>query len=319
MRFLFWIALAGPLLGVEWPGRLPYGKPVTLEGGLSELRCGGQAVESLFDITGMAGFVVTAGAEQFAPARLAGNRWQVALPSLPAAASVTIRLRLNGRLREAAARSLVKAMERDPRFRRAQEAGGGGAAWVAALLAPGGVLREQYRALCPCSGFPETAAAALVERLQKEPILRWPGSWIDVLTSEAAIELVESAKIDLAVVTAELEKYAGLDAGVLAAPRLGEIQAATLVAIYPFGPVEFAEPRKWQRLSLNLGVSSFNGRQAYFYGAGFRLNRFFRVSVGALVYRRANETAFRQEFALMPSIDLSALPGLSSLFSRSSP
>jgi hypothetical protein len=91
-----------------------------------------------------------------------------------------------------------------------------------------------------------------------------------------------------------------------------------------------------QRVSLGFGMalkdlsgaskSKISSQNAFAYGVGFRLNKYFRLSAGGLLYRTtlpavngvtspANGT-LRQEFFVGPSIDVTALSALQSIFAK---
>ena len=57
---------------------------------------------------------------------------------------------------------------------------------------------------------------------------------------------------------------------------------------------------------------------AFVYGVGFRLNKYFRVTAGGMVFRSSGATqcSLCNEFFVGPSIDLTALPGLRQIFAR---
>jgi len=141
-------------------------------------------------------------------------------------------------------------------------------------------------------------------------------------------------------ITADLKKYAGFDVGALYAPRLNELRSFATVNIY-FGSVAL-HPEKgtrlvyWERLSLTFGMalkdlsgntaSKISGENAFVYGIGVRLNKYFRISTGGMVYRTSlpavNGVAspltnrLRQEFYIGPSIDITALPALEGIFGK---
>jgi hypothetical protein len=148
-------------------------------------------------------------------------------------------------------------------------------------------------------------------------------------------------------VVCDLQKYAGFDVGALYSPRLNELRSFFMVHIY-FGTVDAhpgAPPPKhttgeWlrQRTSLALGMaladvsgssnSKISGENAFIYGLGFRLNKYFRITGGGLLYRTTLPAgsngmtspangALRHEFFIGPSIDITGLSALQSLFAKS--
>ena len=147
-------------------------------------------------------------------------------------------------------------------------------------------------------------------------------------------------------VVCDLKKYAGFDVGALYAYRLSELRSFAMVHIY-LGPVQLKtdapplKPGGWesvrQRVSLAFGMaikdlsgasnSKISSENAFVYGVGVRLNKYFRLSAGGMLYRTtlpakngvtspANGT-LRQEIFVGPSIDVTALPALKSIFAKS--
>jgi hypothetical protein len=144
----------------------------------------------------------------------------------------------------------------------------------------------------------------------------------------------------------DLQKYAGFDVGALYSFRLSELRSFFVVHIYfgsvsarPGAPPPKQTPAEWlrQRTSLALGMalsdisgssnSKISGQNAFVYGLGVRLNKYFRITAGGLLYRTtlpagpggatspANGT-LRQEFFIGPSIDISGLSALQSIFAK---
>jgi len=131
--------------------------------------------------------------------------------------------------------------------------------------------------------------------------------------------------------TQDLSKYAGFDAGALYAPRINELRGYYMVHIYPTGPVELDTSGHipfWDRWSIAVGESTgdlssngasrVKGDKAFIYGVGFRLNKYFRVTAGGMLYRDAVGNRLLNEAFIGPSIDVTALPGLKSVFASSS-
>ncbi len=146
-------------------------------------------------------------------------------------------------------------------------------------------------------------------------------------------------------VVSDLKKYAGFDVGALYSYRLSELRSFAMAHIY-FGPVQLktdAPPPKpgageWlrQRTSLAFGIalkdisgasnSKITSEDAFIYGLGFRLNKYFRISAGGMLYRttlpavagtsNAANGTLRQEFFIGPSIDVTALSALQSIFAK---
>jgi hypothetical protein len=173
----------------------------------------------------------------------------------------------------------------------------------------------------PLGALPSATAVNLQLNVTGEPTgAPVPASC--AMSSDSGIQLTQSS------VTQDLTKYAGFDTGALHAPRINELRQFYLVHIYPWGPVELNTGSKVpfaQRWSLAVGASGAdfsvnpdsrirNGK-AFAYGLGFRLNKYFRVTAGAMVYRDAVTNRLASALCFGPSIDITALPGLTSIFS----
>jgi hypothetical protein len=147
-------------------------------------------------------------------------------------------------------------------------------------------------------------------------------------------------------VVSDLKKYAGFDVGALYSYRLSELRSFAMVHIY-LGPIQLKtdapplKPGAWEsireRVSLAFGMalkdlsgasnSKISSENAFVYGVGVRLNKYFRLSAGGMLYRTtlpavngvtspANGT-LRQEVFVGPSIDVTALSALKSIFAKS--
>jgi hypothetical protein len=118
---------------------------------------------------------------------------------------------------------------------------------------------------------------------------------IDVLA-----QLSVGVQMEVSSVTTDVAKYAGFDVGAIYIPRMNELRQFLVANIYPFGPVDLdtngvALMSMRSRFSISLGASlgdlSSNAKSrvrsenAFVYGVGYRLNKYFRVSVGGAVYR----------------------------------
>jgi hypothetical protein len=144
----------------------------------------------------------------------------------------------------------------------------------------------------------------------------------------------------------DLKKYAGFDVGALYSFRLNELRSFAMIHIY-FGPIQLKTDvpangkREWlrQRVSLAFGMalkdisggdknkSKVAAQNAFVYGLGFRVNKYFRLSTGGLLYRATLPAingvpspvtnSLRHEFFVGPSIDVTALPALKTIFAKS--
>jgi len=161
-------------------------------------------------------------------------------------------------------------------------------------------------------------------------------------TATSSLAVGQDTETDI---VSDLKKYAGFDVGALYSPRLSELRTFAMVNIY-FGSVQLKtdvpppKPGFWpalqQRVSLAFGMalkdisgaskSKITSEDAFVYGLGFRLNKYFRLGAGGLLYRTtlpaangstspANGT-LRQEFFVGPSIDVTAISALQSIFAK---
>jgi hypothetical protein len=144
-------------------------------------------------------------------------------------------------------------------------------------------------------------------------------------------QLSQGVVLSQSSTTQDLNKYAGFDAGALYAPRINELRGYYMVHIYPTGPVELDTSGHipfWDHWSIAVGEStgdlSSNGAsrvksdKAFVYGLGFRLNKYFRVTAGGMLYRDSAGNRLLNEAFIGPSVDITALPGLKSVFASSS-
>ena len=148
------------------------------------------------------------------------------------------------------------------------------------------------------------------------------------------VQLSEGVQLDTSTVTADLSKYAGFDAGAGYVPRINELRSFFMVHIYPWGPVELDTggllPKDWKkRFSISVGMSigdisgntksRIKAEDAFAYGLGCRINKYFRISIGGVVYRDSGTGGgLLNEAFIAPSIDLTALPGLKQIFASAS-
>ena len=139
---------------------------------------------------------------------------------------------------------------------------------------------------------------------------------------------------DISSTTTDFDKYAGVDVGAVYVPRINELRQFFMVNVYPWGPVVLDSNglmmRNWkQRTALAFGVSlgdlssNANSRvkkeNAFVYGLSYRINKYFRITAGGVLYREsAPGSRLLNEFAFGPSIDITALPGLKQVFASAS-
>ena len=185
--------------------------------------------------------------------------------------------------------------------------------------------------------------AAPFERAAKTFITDYEGLR-DVLGAAVSANVSVQAGSTATDITADLKKYAGFDGGALYVPRLQELRGFATVNIY-WGSVALHPDRgqkNWaqERLSLMLGMavkdlsggnandSKIKSNNAFAYGIGFRLNKYFRLNAGGLVYRTSLpavngiggtlDNKLRHELFVGPSIDITAIPALQGIFAKKS-
>jgi hypothetical protein len=147
--------------------------------------------------------------------------------------------------------------------------------------------------------------------------------------ADVVAELSVGVRMDVNSVTSDFAKYAGFDVGAIYIPRIDELRQFFMVNIYPSGPVDLdnngvpigGKARFSIALGLSVGDLSSNansrikGDNAFIYGIGYRVNKYFRITVGGALYRDAGAgKGLLHEAFIAPSIDLTALPGLKQIF-----
>jgi hypothetical protein len=203
-------------------------------------------------------------------------------------------------------------------------------------------------------GFEDTltasAAYAALKKPPSDPDLakmaqRYTDNY-DALRLQLAINVAATLSVDVGAtaddITEDLKKYAGFDVGALYVPRLQELRSFATVNIY-FGSVALHPENGqrlifWERVSLSFGMAlkdlsgadtsttKIKGENAFAYGIGVRLNKYFRITTGGIVYRTQlpaiNGVAspitgkLRNEFFIGPSIDVTAIPALKGIFAK---
>jgi len=168
----------------------------------------------------------------------------------------------------------------------------------------------------------------------KNAAMAFNTAYTAVLTAfggDVIAQLSQGVALTQSSTTQDLNKYAGFDAGALYAPRINELRGYYMVHVYPWGPVELDTNGhippldRWSiafgestgDLSSN-GASRVKGDKAFVYGVGFRINKYFRVTAGGMLYRDAVGNRLLNELFIGPSIDITALPGLKSVFASAS-
>ena len=132
-------------------------------------------------------------------------------------------------------------------------------------------------------------------------------------------QIEQSLQLTQNAVTQDLSKYAGFDAGALQSPRTNELRPFYLVHAYPWGPVDLETTGHVplaQRWSLAVGISTGSGpsNREFVYGLGFRLNKYFHFTAGTMISRDPVSGRLRGTFCFGPSIEITALPGLTAIF-----
>ena len=130
----------------------------------------------------------------------------------------------------------------------------------------------------------------------------------------------------------DLQRYAGIDIGGLYAPSIDELRQFLLINIY-FGAVD-DKPRRFSssqdfwvsRFSLSVGAEMgdlggsddavIRDGKAYAIGVGFRLNKYFRLGVGSMLYRSVSHNDLRSAGYVVISMGLTGFRALEGLVSK---
>lgn len=191
----------------------------------------------------------------------------------------------------------------------------------------------------------EATKAGIKDPTLKQQVDSFLANYASVVTQfqiDVSANLTVSMDATADDITADLKKYAGFDTGALYAPRLHELRSFATVNIY-LGSVAL-HPEKGtrspflERFSLTFGMAlkdisgsntaktKITDQNAFVYGIGVRLNKYFRISTGGMLYRTklpaVNGVAspidnkLRHEFYIGPSIDITALPALEGIFGK---
>ncbi len=158
------------------------------------------------------------------------------------------------------------------------------------------------------------------------------------LAVEIAGTQADAAVSDSATIK-DFEKYAGIDYGAIYVPRAQAFRHFFTVNVY-FGSVEdqpapsaasSGDSKKFgnflqQRISLTFGVSIgdlssqkasiIKDNNAFVYGMGFRINKYFRLTAGAVGFRDARSDRFSHALMVGPSVDLTAFKFIAGIFGK---
>ena len=148
------------------------------------------------------------------------------------------------------------------------------------------------------------------------------------------VQISLQSEVTASALVQDIQKYAGLDYAAIYSKNLNELRKFITVNIY-FGPVsdtptQYSSNKKlnWiqERFSLTFGLSvgdlssnensDIEGDNAYIYGIGFRLNKYFRINAGNMLYRSKTSGGMEDDFSVGASIDLTAFDALKGLVSK---
>ena len=188
------------------------------------------------------------------------------------------------------------------------------------------------------SSLPSTAAA-------QRAAAAFYGNFLtlkDELRNRVAAEIEASNEETRAAEMKDFEKFAGLDYGAIYIPRMQALRHFATINIY-FGQVEdkpvnakvlanantgrtktdIMESLR-QRISLTFGMSigdissqedsAIKDDNAFLYGMGFRLNKYFRITAGGAAFRDKRNDGIRHGLMIGPSIDLTAFKYIRGIF-----
>ena len=317
---------------------LPYGQPFLVTGDTADVQLAGGPLKNLLATQTVSGnYTDSDGTKGTIPvAAITGTAWNATIGKLAADTSVTIDFQFTGLLDSSLQETVVSEMFGDPAYRAAVSQfvraaqGKASAAQMAAATLLAQAATEVLTSVLARKGLTPKNPADLKTSLSA------------VLTGSSSLAVGNDQQSDE---VSDLKKYAGFDVGALYAYRLSELRTFAMVHIY-FGTVQLktdAPPLKpgageWlrQRLSLAFGMalkdisgasnSKVSSQNAFVYGLGVRLNKYFRISAGGMLYRTtlpavggvtgaANGT-LRHELFIGPSIDVTALSALQSIFAK---
>jgi len=155
---------------------------------------------------------------------------------------------------------------------------------------------------------------------------------VEALVKEVSVQIVLSAEVSVLTRVQDLQRYAGIDIGGLYAPSIDELRQFLLINIY-FGAVD-DKPRRFSssqdfwvsRFSLSVGAEMgdlggsddavIRDGKAYAIGVGFRLNKYFRLGVGSMLYRSVSHNDLRSAGYVVISMGLTGFRALEGLVSK---
>jgi hypothetical protein len=157
----------------------------------------------------------------------------------------------------------------------------------------------------------------------------------DALVQDVSASITLDANKQEEAGVQDFQKYAGVDAGAIYIPSVKSLMSYVTFNIY-FGSVDETPPHATgvaqflqQRFSLTLGVavgdlsgqanSQIKGSNAFLFGLGFRLNKYFRLTAGDAVFRNKVDDKINHGFFVGPSVDISALPNIRNVFGKVKP
>ena len=211
-------------------------------------------------------------------------------------------------------------------------------------IAPGmkpGQIYERIKSLQD-SDYVKAFAGQPADKLEdaRESAALFRKDYDKIQTALLAAVIEDNVEVSIRQIAASevkyLEKYAAADLGALWIPRINQFRLFALLNIYA-GPVELTpsaplsragwKPFLKERLSLATGYSlkdissvhdsKIRGNNAWIYGLGFRVNRYFRIAAGGTLYRGASQSSgLRNDFFIGPSADLTAIEYFKNIFSK---
>ncbi|MDG5766237.1 hypothetical protein QA596_02080 [Balneolales bacterium ANBcel1] len=137
-------------------------------------------------------------------------------------------------------------------------------------------------------------------------------------------ELVSAASFSSEIGTKDIESYAGFDVGPLVIPAAEAYGYFFTVNIYPGKVDANRDPRHWykDRLSLTAGIGLTTpyldaDGPVFYAGAGYRINRAFRVTGGATFYRPEGDDSLKWMFGTGVTLHFRFINDLLHIFSGS--
>lgn len=317
--------------------RVAAGVPVSIRGSVNELCEAAKCADWIARVQITAKYVSSKAGEKSADSTAVdtANNWTVTLPPLPLSDKGLLSVVASGRVSAEKADAIWATVNSDPGFvaglaqlKKAISAKGSTDAsyqvlvktYVAvALAAIPAELTADFRKNVGIDGLlAQVKTPAMAD--ESAALERVRGAATDLLTQSVPLKVSLSMPVGTNDVEGtELRRYAGVDVGAVWSWRTQELRKMALVSIYG-GSIEDKPDTttllQGSRLSLTAGWdlgdlsgnenSDIRGKNAFFFGVGYRMSKYFRLSLGDQMYRSASNGRLGHAFAMSLSVDLTA-------------